>query len=53
MIIEGFGGEMKVDSKMGEGTTMTLRLPVFEYEADALTNKNHSETKKPADFANY
>ena len=53
MIIEGFGGEMKVDSKMGEGTTMTLRLPVFEYVADALTNKNHSENKKRADFANY
>jgi two-component system NtrC family sensor kinase len=30
MIVEGFGGKMSVDSKVGEGTTMTLRLPVFE-----------------------
>jgi two-component system NtrC family sensor kinase len=47
MIVEGFGGEMSVDSKIGEGTTMTLRLPVFEREVDAVTNENPSETIEP------
>ena len=45
MIIEGFGGQMSVDSKIGEGTTMTLRLPVFESEVHAVSNDNSLETK--------
>ena len=45
MIIEGFGGQMSVDSKIGEGTTMTLRLPVFECEVHAVSNDNSLETK--------
>jgi len=45
MIIEGFGGQMSVDSKIGEGTTMTLRLPVFECEVHAVPNNNSLETK--------
>jgi two-component system NtrC family sensor kinase len=53
MIIEGFGGEMKVDSKIGEGTTMTLKLPVFKGEVDGVPNESHSEIKKAADSANY
>ena len=52
MIVEGFGGQMSVDSKIGQGTTMTLRLPVFEHEADAVTNENPLEIKKLADPAN-
>lgn len=47
MIAQGFGGEMSVDSKVGEGTTMTLRLPVYEREVDAVTNENPSETIAP------
>lgn len=49
MIVEGFGGQMRVDSKIGQGTTMTLRLPVFEREVDTVTNGNPPEIKKPAD----
>ena len=45
MIIEGFGGQMSVDSKIGEGTTMTLWLPVFECEVHAVSNDNSLETK--------
>jgi signal transduction histidine kinase len=33
MIIEGFGGKMTVSSAAGEGTTMTLLLPIVENEA--------------------
>jgi two-component system NtrC family sensor kinase len=40
MIIEGFGGKMSVDSKIGEGTTMTLRLPVFNGEVIGAQNAN-------------
>jgi hypothetical protein len=39
---------MSVDSKFGEGTSMTLRLPVFECEVHAVPNDNSLETKKPA-----
>ena len=49
MIVEGFGGQMRVDSKIGQGTTMTLRLPVFEREVDTVSNGNPHEIKKPAD----
>jgi len=40
MIVEGFGGKMSVDSKIGEGTTMTLRLPVFDGEVVGAQNPN-------------
>jgi two-component system NtrC family sensor kinase len=40
MIVEGFGGKISVDSKIGEGTTMTLRLPVFEGENVGAQNAN-------------
>ena len=40
MIVEGFGGEMSVDSKIGEGTTMTLRMPVFEGEVVETQDAN-------------
>jgi signal transduction histidine kinase len=40
MIIEGFGGKMNVSSKIGEGTTMTLLLPVVESEADTAKDKD-------------
>jgi two-component system, NtrC family, sensor kinase len=38
MIVEGFGGKMSVDSKIGEGTTMTLQLPVFDGEVVKVQN---------------
>jgi signal transduction histidine kinase len=30
MIVESLGGKMSVTSQMGEGTTMTINLPLFE-----------------------
>jgi len=50
MIVEGFGGQMSVESKIGQGTTMTLRLPVCEAEVDAVTNGNPFEIKKYSGF---
>ena len=47
MIIEGFGGKMTVRSKIGEGTTMTLLLPVVESETDTAEDKNFMETPLP------
>jgi signal transduction histidine kinase len=47
MIVEGFGGKMTVSSKIGEGTTMTLLLPVFEDKTDAAKDENHAETTQP------
>jgi len=29
------GGEIKLDSKLGEGTSVTLRLPIFDPESTA------------------
>lgn len=40
MIVEGLGGKMSVDSKIGEGTTMTLRLPVFEAAVVGVPDAN-------------
>jgi len=47
MIIEGFGGKMTVSSKIGEGTTMTLLLPVVESETDAAEDEEFLETPLP------
>jgi signal transduction histidine kinase len=47
MIVEGFGGKMTVCSKTGEGTTMTLLLPVFEGEVDAGQAKIFSKRIRP------
>jgi signal transduction histidine kinase len=47
MIIEGFGGKMTVSSEIGEGTTMTLLLPVVESEADIAGDENFSDTPLP------
>jgi two-component system NtrC family sensor kinase len=30
MIVEGLGGKMSVNSEMGEGTTMIIKLPLCE-----------------------
>jgi signal transduction histidine kinase len=30
MIVEGLGGKMSVNSEMGEGTTMIIKLPLYE-----------------------
>jgi signal transduction histidine kinase len=47
MIIEGFGGKMTVRSKIGEGTTMILLLPVVESETDAAKDEGFLETPIP------
>jgi hypothetical protein len=47
MIIEGFGGKMTVHSKIGEGTTMTLLLPVVESQTDTAENEDFLETPLP------
>ncbi len=52
MIVEGFGGQMSVESKIGQGTTMTLQLPVFKREVVAVKNKNPIEIKKLTDPTN-
>ena len=43
MIIEGFGGKMKVNSKTGEGTTMTLLLPLAQSDADSAPDLDFSD----------
>ena len=40
MILEGFGGKMTVNSKVGEGTTLTLLLPIIENEIDIAGDQN-------------
>ena len=47
MIIEGFGGKMTVSSKIGEGTTMTLLLPVIQSETDATEDEDLLDTPLP------
>ena len=47
MIIEGFGGKMTVSSAVGEGTTMTLLLPIVENQADIHDEKDFSDTPLP------
>jgi signal transduction histidine kinase len=47
MIIEGFGGKMTVSSAIGEGTTMTLLLPIAENEADLADDEDFSVTPQP------
>ena len=47
MIIEGFGGKMTVSSKIGEGTTMTLLLPVVQSEIDTAKDVDLLDTPLP------
>ncbi len=47
MIVEGFGGKMTVHSKIGEGTTMTLLLPVVESETDTAEDEDFLDTPLP------
>ncbi len=47
IIIEGFGGKMTVSSEIGEGTTMTLLLPVVESVADIAGDEDFSDTPLP------
>jgi signal transduction histidine kinase len=47
MIVEGFGGKMTVRSKIGEGTTMTLLLPVVESETDTVEDEDFLDTPLP------
>ena len=46
MIVEGFGGKMSVNSKLGEGTTLTLLLPLIENEDDIAGDPNFSDLAK-------
>jgi signal transduction histidine kinase len=43
MIVEGFGGKMTVSSDIGQGTTMTLLLPIAESEAGIAGDEDFSE----------
>ena len=43
MIVEGFGGKMTVSSNIGQGTTMTLLLPIAESEAGIAGDEDFSE----------
>lgn len=47
MIIEGFGGKMTVSSKIGEGTTMTLLLPLAENETDRAGDGDFRDIPQP------
>jgi signal transduction histidine kinase len=47
MIIEGFGGRMTVSSAIGEGTTMTLMLPVAEDEGGIAGDEDFSDPLLP------
>ena len=47
MIIEGFGGKMTVSSKIGEGTTMTLLLPLAENETDRAGDEDFKDIPQP------
>lgn len=47
MIIEGFGGKMTVSSNIGEGTTMTLLLPLVESGKGAAEDEDFLETALP------
>lgn len=44
MIVEGFGGKMTVRSEIGEGTTMTLLLPVVESETGIAEVEGFTDT---------
>ncbi len=46
MIVEGFGGKMTVNSKVGEGTTLTLLLPLIENQVDIAGDQNLSDPAK-------
>jgi signal transduction histidine kinase len=46
MIVEGFGGKMTVNSKVGEGTTLTLLLPLMGNEVDNAGDPNFSDLVK-------
>ena len=46
MIVDGFGGKMTVNSKVGEGTTLTLLLPLIENQVDIAGDQNLSDLAK-------
>jgi signal transduction histidine kinase len=46
MIVEGFGGKMTVNSKVGEGTTLTLLLPLIENHVDIAGDQEFSDLAK-------
>ena len=46
MIVEGFGGKMTVNSKVGEGTTLTLLLPLIQNKVDIAGDQNFSDLAK-------
>ena len=46
MIVEGFGGKMTVNSNVGEGTTLTLLLPLIEDEVEITGDQKISDLVK-------
>ena len=47
MIVQGFGGKMTVDSQKGEGTSMTILLPVIESKGDIVKKQDSSDSPLP------
>ena len=47
MIVQGFGGEMTVHSAKGEGTSLTIFLPVVEESVDIDENYGSTATPSP------
>ncbi len=47
MIVQGFGGKMTVHSQKGEGTSMTILLPVIEGEVDPEGMRDASDFSLP------
>ncbi|MGD2098238.1 MAG: ATP-binding protein [Desulfobacterales bacterium] len=50
MIVQGFGGEMTVHSEKGEGTSLTILLPVIE--DDVSIDRSHDSTGSLSPLAN-
>ena len=46
MIVEGFGGKMTVSSKVGEGTTLTLLLPLIKNKVDIAADQDCTDLAK-------
>ena len=47
MIVQGFGGKMTVHSKKGEGTSMTILLPLTDGEVDTVCAQDAAESNSP------
>ena len=44
-IIKELGGDIKINSREGEGTTFSVKLPVYEKKKKLLTYEETDESK--------